>query len=86
MSELKYLEPLMKRGSDFLQCKYPILCGAMTWVSEPNLVAAVSNSGCFGCLAGGNAPTDILPPCQEMVPRLFDQGIEAVRPQGLIGQ
>ena len=28
--ELKYLEPLMKRGSDFLQCKYPILCGAMT--------------------------------------------------------
>ena len=30
--------------------------------------------------------TDILPPCQEMVPRLFDQGIEAVRPQGLIGQ
>lgn len=35
---------------------------------------------------GQNAPTDILPPCQEMVPRLFDQGIEAVRPQGLIGQ
>jgi hypothetical protein len=31
-------------------------------------------------------PVDILPPCQEMVPRLFDQGIEAVRPQGLIGQ
>ena len=58
--ELKYLNPLMKRGSDFLQCKYPILCGAMTWVSEPNLVAAVCNSGCFGCLAGGNAPTEIL--------------------------
>ena len=33
-----------------------------------------------------NSATDILPPCQEMVPRLFDQGIEAVRPQGLIGQ
>ena len=32
----------------------------MTWVSEPNLVAAVCNSGCFGCLAGGNAPTEIL--------------------------
>ena len=30
--------------------------------------------------------TDIAPPCQEMAPRLFDQGIEAVRPQGLIGQ
>ena len=60
MSEFTYLDQLMKRGSDFLQVKYPILCGAMTWVSEPKLVAAVSNSGCFGCLAGGNAPTDIL--------------------------
>ncbi len=60
MSEHKFLDPLMKRGSEFLQCKYPILCGAMTWVSEPKLVAAVCNSGCFGCLAGGNAPTDIL--------------------------
>ena len=60
MEELKQLNPLMKRGSEFLNVKYPILCGAMTWVSEPNLVAAVSNSGCFGCLAGGNAPTEIL--------------------------
>jgi len=32
----------------------------MTWVSEPKLVAAVCNSGCFASLAGGNAPTDIL--------------------------
>ncbi len=60
MTELKYLTPLMKRGSDFLQCRYPIICGAMTWVSEPNLVAAVCNNGCFGCLAGGNAPTEVL--------------------------
>ena len=60
MDELKYLSPLMERGKNFLQCRYPILCGAMTWVSEPKLVAAVCNSGCFGCLAGGNAPTEIL--------------------------
>ncbi len=60
MNDLKLLSPLMKRGSEFLNVKYPILCGAMTWVSEPHLVAAVCNSGCFGCLAGGNAPTDIL--------------------------
>ncbi|MBN2412963.1 nitronate monooxygenase [candidate division KSB1 bacterium] len=32
----------------------------MTWVSDPNLVAAVSNSGGLGCLAGGNTPVDIL--------------------------
>ena len=60
MKELKQLNPLMKRGREFLNVKYPILCGAMTWVSEPNLVAAVANAGCFGCLAGGNAPTEIL--------------------------
>lgn len=60
MNELTMLSPLMKRGSEFLNVKYPIMCGAMTWVSEPQLVAAVCNSGCFGCLAGGNAPVDIL--------------------------
>ncbi len=51
---------MMKRGSDFLNCKYPIICGAMTWVSEPGLVAAVCNNGCFASLAGGNAPVEIL--------------------------
>ncbi len=60
MKELKLLSPLMKRGADFLGVKYPVICGAMTWVSEPNLVAAVANHGAFGCLAGGNAPTEVL--------------------------
>ncbi len=60
MSDLKLLSPLLQKGRDFLGVRYPILCGAMTWVSEPNLVAAVCNNGCFGCLAGGNAPTEIL--------------------------
>ena len=49
-----------KRGAEFLGVRYPILCGAMTWVSTPQLVAAVSDAGGFGCLAGGNTPTDIL--------------------------
>ena len=35
MKELSMLNPLMKRGSEFLGVEYPILCGAMTWVSEP---------------------------------------------------
>lgn len=60
MENTPMLDKLMKRGSEFLNVKYPILCGAMTWVSEPKLVSAVSNAGAFGCLAGGNAPTDIL--------------------------
>jgi len=48
------------RGREFLGCEYPIMCGAMTWVSDPELVAAVNNAGGFGCLAGGNAPPEIL--------------------------
>jgi enoyl-[acyl-carrier protein] reductase II len=32
----------------------------MTWVSDPQLVSAVSNAGGFGALAGGNTPVDIL--------------------------
>ncbi len=56
----KNLESMMKRGSDFLNCKYPVICGAMTWVSEPGLVAAVCNTGCFASLAGGIAPVEIL--------------------------
>ncbi len=54
------LERFWKSGQEFLGVEYPILCGAMTWVSESSLVAAVSNLGAFGCLACGNMPTDLL--------------------------
>lgn len=54
------LTSLFDRGAKFLGCKYPIICGAMTWVSEPNLVAAVCNAGGFGSIAGGNTPVEIL--------------------------
>lgn len=62
-----------KRGSEFLGVKYPILCGAMTWVSEPGLVAAVSNAGGMGCLAGGNTPVDILEKQIEETKQLTDK-------------
>ena len=60
MAENKMFTKLAARGCEFLGSKYPVICGAMTWVSEPQLVAAVCNNGAFGCLAGGNAPTDVL--------------------------
>ena len=44
---------MMKRGSDLLGSDYSIICGAMTWISDPTLVSAVSNAGAFGVLAGG---------------------------------
>ena len=39
-----------------LGIKYPIFQGGMAWVSESTLVAAVSNAGGLGILAGANAP------------------------------
>ncbi len=48
------------RGREFLGVKYPFICGAMTWVSDPQLVATVCNAGGFACLAGGNTPPEIL--------------------------
>jgi len=47
------LDRLWRRGRAFLGVEYAILGGAMTWVSERNLVAAISNAGGFGVLASG---------------------------------
>lgn len=54
------LERFIKVGQDFLGCKFPIMCGAMTWVSDYKLISALGNAGGFGLLAGGNAPVDVL--------------------------
>lgn len=37
-----------------LGIKYPLLQGAMAWISHSSLVAAVSNAGGLGIFAGGN--------------------------------
>jgi enoyl-[acyl-carrier protein] reductase II len=47
------LDQAWKRGTDFLGTKHSIMCGAMSWVSEHNLVAAISNAGGFGIIACG---------------------------------
>ncbi|HEY5210796.1 MAG TPA: nitronate monooxygenase [Stellaceae bacterium] len=48
------LNALWRRGTDFLGCEFAIMGGAMTWVSERNLVAAISNGGGFGVIACGS--------------------------------
>ena len=53
------LSRLFERGRDFLGAEYPILGGAMSWISESNLVSAISNAGGFGVIAGGNMPIDL---------------------------
>ncbi len=47
------LAHLMARGASFLGVEYAIMGGAMSWVSERNLVAAISNGGGFGVIACG---------------------------------
>ena len=42
------LEHLWQRGREFLGADYAIMGGAMSWISERNLVAAISNGGGFG--------------------------------------
>lgn len=59
---------LMARGCEFLGSEYAILCGAMSWVSERNLVSAISNAGGFGVIA-----------CGAMTPELLDKEIAATR-------
>ena len=54
------LDRLWRRGCDFLGTRYAILGGAMTWVSERNLVAAISNGGGFGVIASGSMGPDRL--------------------------
>jgi enoyl-[acyl-carrier protein] reductase II len=49
-----------KCGQDFLGVEYPIISGAMTWISDSKLVKAVSDAGGLGVLAGGNMPVEIL--------------------------
>jgi enoyl-[acyl-carrier protein] reductase II len=53
------IDKFLEKGKAFLGCKYPIMCGAMTWVSDPKLVSTIGNAGGFGLLAGGNTPVDI---------------------------
>ena len=56
----KNLDLLWKKGIDFLGSRYAILGGAMTWVSDPHLVSAISNAGGFGVLACGSMSPDLL--------------------------
>ena len=62
------LTHLMQRGTEFLGCEVAIMCGAMSWVSERNLVSAISNAGGFGVIA-----------CGAMTPELLDAEITATK-------
>jgi enoyl-[acyl-carrier protein] reductase II len=58
----------MAGGAAFLGSDVAIMAGAMSWVSERNLVSAMSNAGGFGVIA-----------CGAMTPELLDAEIAATR-------
>ena len=62
------LKRRMARGVEFLGSEVAIMCGAMSWVSERNLVSAMSNAGGFGLIA-----------CGAMTPELLDAEIAATK-------
>ncbi len=62
------LRRAMARGTAFLGSEVAIMAGAMSWVSERNLVAAMSNAGGFGVIA-----------CGAMTPALLDAEIAGTR-------
>jgi len=55
-----YLDRLWGAGCALLGTPTAIMGGAMSWVSERNLVAAISNAGGFGVLACGSMGPDLL--------------------------
>lgn len=62
------LNALWARGRELLGSEYAIMGGAMSWVSERHLVAALSNAGAFGVIA-----------CSSMPPELLTKEIDATR-------
>ena len=62
------INQLWARGTAFLGTEFALMGGAMSWVSERNLVSAISNAGGFGVIA-----------CGSMTPALLDAEIAATR-------
>lgn len=61
------------RVTKLLNIKYPIIQGAMAWVADADLAAAVSNGGGLGIVAAGNMPAELLEQELLKVRRLTDK-------------
>ena len=79
------LDRLWGRGSAFLGCDVAIMGGAMSWVSERHLVAAISNAGGFGVIACGSMEPDLLAAeiagTQALTDRPFGVNLITMHPQ-----
>jgi len=69
----KSLDRIWSRGKEFLGSELPIMCGAMTWISDPNLVSLMSSLGAFGVLAAGNMPPEMFADYIDQTRKLTDR-------------
>ena len=76
---------LWARGTAFLGCRVAIMGGAMSWVSERHLVAAISNAGGFGVIACGSMGPELLAAeiagTQALTERPFGVNLITMHPQ-----
>lgn len=79
------LQESWERGCAFLGVDYPILGGAMSWLSERNLVSAISEAGGFGVIACGGMPPNLLREeiraTQQRTTRPFGVNLITIHPQ-----
>lgn len=79
------LDQLWARGRQFLGCDVAIMGGAMSWISERHLVAAISNAGGFGVIACGSMSPDLLAAeiaaTQELTARPFGVNLITMHPE-----
>lgn len=72
------------RLCEMLGIKYPIFQGAMAWIADASLAAAVSEAGGLGIIAAGNAPADIvreeIRKCRELTDKPFGVNIMLLSP------
>jgi enoyl-[acyl-carrier protein] reductase II len=79
------LDRLWARGRQVLGCDLSIMGGAMTWVSERNLVAAICKAGGFGVIASGSMSPQLLSneiqATQAMTTRPFGVNLITLHPE-----
>jgi enoyl-[acyl-carrier protein] reductase II len=79
------LDRLWARGRQVLGSDLAIMGGAMTWVSERNLVAAISKAGGFGVIASGSMSPQLLSreiqATQAMTTRPFGVNLITLHPE-----
>ena len=61
------------RITKLLKIKYPVIQGAMAWVADADLAAAVSNGGGLGIIAAGNMPPEAVDAELRKIRKLTDK-------------